>query len=157
MDKIQQQQKSQAAEPKAEKQTPSVPSQNTTDDPEIEKLRTENTSLRTSLRMRDARDEITRSLAEAGARSPELLFTAAKDDLQFSENGKLQNTTAIIDHLKRNFPDQFGIQKPDSSIDGGAGTLASSQLLSAESLSKMTPSQIQKLDWDDVRRVISEH
>jgi hypothetical protein len=42
------------------------------------------------------------------------------------------------------------------SIDGGTGTRSPSQLLSAESLSRMSPAQIQKLNWDDVRRVISE-
>ena len=106
--------------------------------------------------MRDARDELTRSLAEAGARSPQLLFAAAKDDLQFSEDGKLRNAAAMVAYLKSNFPDQFGFQKPEASIDGGAGTLAGTQMLSAEGLSKMTPAQIQKLNWDDVRHVISQ-
>lgn len=155
MNKIQQQ-KSQSAESKADEGTPSIPLPNTLNDPEVEKLRTENTALQNTLRMRDARDELTRSMTDAGARSPELLFAAAKNDLQFSDDGKLQNTAAIVGHLKRTFPDQFGIQRPQTSIDGGAGTLASTQLLSAESLSKMTPVQIQKLNWDDVRRVISE-
>ena len=146
----------QATEPKTENETPSVPSPDTINDPEVEKLRTENTALQNMLRMRDARDELTRSLADAGARSPMLLFAAAKDDLQFSDDGKLQNTAAIVAHLKSTHPGQFGIQRPDTSIDGGAGTLASTQMLSAEGLSKMTPAQIQKLNWDDVRRVISE-
>lgn len=149
-------QKEQSAEPKADNETPSAPSPDTINDPEIEKLRTENTALQTAMRLRDARDELSRSLAEAGARSPELLFAAAKDDLQFSEGGRLQNAAALVENLKRNFPDQFGIQKPDRSIDGGAGTLASSHSLSAEGLSKMTPTQIQKLNWDDVRRAISD-
>ena len=148
-------QKEQFTEPKADDETPSAPSPDTINDPEIEKLRTENTALQTTIRMRDARDELSRSLAEAGARSPELLFAAVKEDLQFTEDNKVQNTAALVEHLKRKFPDQFGIQKPDASIDGGAGTLASSHVLSAEGLSKMTPAQIQKLNWDDVQRVIS--
>ena len=155
MDKVQQQ-KSQAPEPKTETKTPSVSPQNTTNDLEIEKLRTENTALQNSLRMRDARDELKRSLIEAGARSPDLLFAAAKDGLQFSDEGKLQNAAALIGHLKLTFPDQFGFQKPEASIDGGAGTLLSAQPLTAASLSKMTPAQIQKLNWDDVRHAMSE-
>ena len=151
-----QQQKSQFAEPKADNETPSVPSPNNLNDPELENLRMENTTLQNTLRMRDARDELTRSLTDAGARSPELLFAAAKDDVQFSDDGKLLNIAAIVAHLKRKHPDQFGIQRPEMSIDGGAGTLAPTQMLSAEGLSKMTPAQIQKLNWDDVRRVISE-
>ncbi len=106
--------------------------------------------------MREARDEFKRSLAEAGARSPDLLFAAAKSDLQLTGDGKPQNTAALVEHLKRSFPEQFGIQKPSGSIDGAAGTLAATQMLSAEGLSKMTPRQIQKLNWDDVRRVISQ-
>jgi hypothetical protein len=154
MDNVQQQ-KSQSSGPKAENESPSVPQPETTNDPEVEKLRTENTALQTTLQMRDARDELTRSLADAGARSPMLLFASAKDDLRFSDDGKLQNAAAIIGHLKHTFPEQFGIQKPDASIDGGAGTLTSTQTLSADALSKMTPAQIQNLNWDDVRRVIS--
>ena len=139
-------------EPAAE--TLPVSSPITTNDPELERLRTENTDLQNSLRMRNARDELTRSLTDAGARSPQLLFAAAKDGLQFSGDGMLQNTAAIVAHLKSEFPDQFGIQKPSASIDAGTGTLSSAQMLTAESLTKMTPAQIQKLNWDDVRQVI---
>ncbi len=151
-----QNEKTQSAEPKAEKETLSVPSPETINALELETLRTQNTELQNTLRMRDARDELTRSLADAGARSPELLFAAAKDGLEFSDNGRLQNSAAIVEDLKRKHPDQFGALRPETSIDGGAGTLASAQMLSAEGLSKMTPAQIQKLNWDDVRRVISE-
>lgn len=105
--------------------------------------------------MRDAHDELTRSLTDAGARSPQLLFAAAKDGLQFSDDGKLQNTAALVGHLKSTFPEQFGFQKPGASIDAGAGTLSTAQMLTAESLTKMTPAQIQKLNWDDVREAIS--
>lgn len=155
MDKIQQQIQP-ATEPKVEILTPLVPSQNNTNDPEIEKLRTENTALQDSLRMRDARDDLNRLLHAAGARSPELLFAAAKDNLQFSDNGKVENAAAIVEHLKSTFPDQFGINKPDRSIDGGTGSSSPTRLLTAEILSKMTPAEIQKLNWDDVRQVISD-
>ncbi|MEO7673868.1 MAG: hypothetical protein ABIU09_07305 [Pyrinomonadaceae bacterium] len=149
-----QQQKPQSAGPEAENDLPSVPPPETLNAPELEQLRTENAALHNSIRMRDAREELTRSLAEAGARSPELLFAAARDDLQFSDDGSLENTAAIVAHLKRRHPGQFGLQRPEASIDGGAGTLASPKMISAEGLSKMTAAEIQKLDWDEVRRVI---
>ena len=80
--------------------------------------------------------------------SPELLFAAASANLQFSDNGDLQNAAALVADLKRRFPEQFGGHRPGGSIDTGAGTLAGTQTLSAESLARMTPAQVQKLNWD---------
>lgn len=135
----------------------SVPPEIDQPDPEVEWLRTENESLRNSIRERDARDQIEQLLTAADAHSTGLLFKAVKDDLQFDDDGKLQNAAALVERLKRRYPEQFGpTRRAPVSIDGGAGSSNPSQLLSAESLARMTPAQIQKLDWAEVRRVLSE-
>jgi hypothetical protein len=128
----------------------------TNPDPETEQLRAENIELKNSIRMRDSREMVNELLRAAEANLPDLLFASIKDDLQFSDSGELQNAAALVDRLKRQFPEQFGQRRPAPSIDGGAGTGSPMQLLSAESLARMTPAQIQKLDWAEVRRVLTE-
>ena len=119
-------------------------------------LQAENEELKKSLRLRDARDEITAALKKAGARSPELLFNSAKESLQFDADGKVANSTAVIERLQAKFPEQFGLDAPTGSIDGGAGKNAETNYLTKEKLAKMTASEIAKLDWQDVRKVLSE-
>lgn len=126
-------------------------------DPEAERLRAENDDLKNAIRVREARDRIGDLLRAADAHSPELLFASVKEDLQFSDGGELQNAAALVDRLKRRFPEQFGPRPAaPASIDGGAGHLAPTRFISAETLGRMTPAQIQKLDWAEVRRVLSE-
>ncbi len=120
---------------------------------EIERLRMENETLTNSIRMRGARDLITKILADAGARSPGLLFDAAREKIQFSSDGQLINAAAIAENLKRTFPEQFSFDRPDS-IGGGAGTGRTAQFLNAEALSRMTPVQIKELDWQEVKQVL---
>jgi len=151
-----QQQTRGAEKSEADADTSAIQFQNSEGSTETERLRTENETLKNSLRMRGAHDDITRLLAEAGARSPGLLFTAARDHLQFTEDGKLANAAAITEHLRRRFPEQFESERPFGSIDGGAGASRSNQYLSTDALSKMTPAQIKELDWQEVRRVLSE-
>ena len=74
-------------------------------------LRTENDRLRTELRVRTARDEMTRLLAADRARSPELLFEASANRLDFDDNGRLKNTSELIAELKHRFPEQFSAEK----------------------------------------------
>ncbi|MCC6327356.1 MAG: hypothetical protein IT174_02490 [Acidobacteria bacterium] len=126
-----------------------------TPDPEIERLRAENVELRTAVRLRDARERMADLLRAADAHSPELLLDSVKADLQFSDDGELQNAAALVERMKRRFPEQFGKRQPAASIDGGAGTGSPTQMISAESLARMTPAQIQKLDWAEVRRILS--
>jgi len=140
----------------AANETCAVPPKINTPDPEAEGLRAENIELKSSIRQRDARERIGQLLAAADARSPELLFTSVKDDLQFSGDGELQNAAALVERLKKTFPEQFGRPVPTGTVDGGAGTAARAPFLSVESLARMTPSQIQKLDWAEVRRVLSD-
>ena len=123
---------------------------------EIAALRAENETLRSAARLRDAHDRMTASLAAAGARSPELLFEAAKDSIQFGEDGSPQNAEALIADLKRRYPEQFGGLARQPSIDGGAGSAGSMPALSKAALSRMTPAEIARLDWSAVREVLAD-
>ncbi len=134
----------------------SVPPDINPPDPETERLRAENIELKNAIRTRDARHRLNELLHAAEAHSPELLIESIASDLQFSDAGELENAAALIDRLKRRFPEQFGRRPNAASIDGGAGTGAPRQLISAETLSRMTPAQIQKLDWAEVRQILSE-
>lgn len=122
---------------------------------ETERLRTENETLKTAMKMRDAREQMTQSLIKAGAVSPDLLFDSAKASLQFDEDGKLTNGAALLEHLTKTLPEQFRTDKPQGSIDGGAGRGAKAYL-TKESLAKMSAAEIGKLDWQEVRRVLGE-
>ncbi len=134
---------------------PAVPSAIVERDPEAARLRAENIELRNAIRIRDAGEQIGRLLAAADARSPGLLFESVQDDLQFSAEGELQNAAALVDRLKKRFPEQFGREFSVGSIDAAAGAASRLPLLSAETLAHMTPAQIQKLDWAEIRRVLS--
>lgn len=127
------------------------------DDPKaMNMLKAENEELKTSIRLRDARDAITKELAASGARSPDLLFQTAKDDLQFDYEGTVANAAAIVRQMRKQFPEQFGVEQVGGSVDGGAGASGRSNTLTKESLAKMKPADIAKLDWADVRQVLSE-
>lgn len=117
----------------------------------------ETEELRKALQMRDAREEISAALTKAGARSPELLFNSAKESLQFDGEGKAVNTLALVEQLKKSFPEQFGVERPSGSIDGGAGAASETGYLTKEKLARMTPAEIAKLDWQDVRKVLAEN
>lgn len=123
--------------------------------PEVAALIAENKALRQAARMRDARDEIAAAVRSAGARSPELMFEAAKDHLQFGEDDKLQNIAAVVGKLKSRFPEQFGTVVPQPPIDGGAGASHAASALTKETLSRMKPADIARLNWDDVRQILS--
>ncbi len=124
-------------------------------DPEADRLRDENEQLKRTLQLREARELVIEALTKIGATSPGLLFAAIKDELQFDENGTVVNAAAIADHLKKSYPNQFALRPSHSSIDGAAGTTAQPEPMSARTLAGMTPAQIKKLDWDEVRRVLS--
>jgi hypothetical protein len=124
------------------------------DVPEIEALRAENEDLKFSLKLNEARAEIADALKAAGARSPGLLFSAAKDSLEFDDNGGVTNTEAIVGELKQRFPEQF-TQASLPSIDGGAGTQNGNSGLSKEALSRMSPDEIAQLDWTLVKQALA--
>jgi predicted phage gp36 major capsid-like protein len=137
-----------------EEATEDKTTERTEDTERLEALTAENEALRNDIRMRTAAYVIEGELTRAGARSPKLLIETAKESLQFDEDGKLANAAAIVEHLKRQFPEQFGSYAA-SSIDGGAGR-SSAPMLSKETLERMSPAEIQRLDWAEVSGVLSE-
>jgi hypothetical protein len=80
----------------------------------------------------------------------------AKDDLQFDDEGKLANAAAIVRQMQIKFPEQFGVEQATGSVDGGAGASGRNNTLTKEVLAKMKPAEIAKLDWADVRSVLSQ-
>jgi hypothetical protein len=121
---------------------------------EADTLRDENEALRQTLRMRDAREALTNELKASGARSPELLFESAQNDIQFDDEGKPVNIAAVAANLKHKFPEQFGADTPVS-IDAGAGRTDQNNFLTREALAKMKPAEIARLNWNDVRSVLA--
>ncbi|HMJ09219.1 MAG TPA: hypothetical protein VK468_09450 [Pyrinomonadaceae bacterium] len=119
----------------------------------IDGLRRQLGELRSAVRRREAHDEMTRRIAAAGARSPELLTAAVQDKLQIADDGTLQNAEAVLASLKAAFPEQFG-HAPLASIDAGSGAAPARQI-TKESLARMTPDQIAKLDWAAVKQVLA--
>jgi len=120
---------------------------------EIARLSAENAALRDAVRLGSARETVTAGLAAAGARSPLLLFEHVRGDLQFADDGSLQNAEAVVGLMRQRFPEQFGPASPPS-IDAGAGRAAAVPL-TKEALAKMTPAEVASLNWDDVRSVLS--
>lgn len=108
------------------------------------------------LRTMTAKSAVTDALTAAGARSAELLFAASQDKLQFDDKGKVSNLTALVDALKKSYPDQFGVVTPTAGVDGGAGNTNPGEKLTKEKLQKMTPAEIARLDWSEVRKVLAE-
>jgi hypothetical protein len=131
-------------------ETPPVPESN----PELETLRTQNEELRSEIRASKARAALTAELTAVGGRSPELLIAAAEKDVQFDENGDPVNIAAVVSNLTQKYPAQFGRENP-ASIDAGAGRLNQKSFLTRDSLSKMKPEEVARLDWNDVRQVLA--
>jgi hypothetical protein len=118
--------------------------------PPMEELAQENAQLKAELRMRNAAYDIETRLARAGARSPQLLAERAKESFQFSDAGELANAEAVVDHLRRTWPEQFAAP----SIDASAGRTPR-HTLTKEALARMTPAEIQRLDWNDVKATLA--
>lgn len=148
---------------------PSAPSE--PDD--VKQLRSENDRLRSELRLITARSELTRLLSAEHARSPELLFEASRDRLAFDDDGRLTSTDELIAELKQRFPEQF-IRNADApvrmsakhedsatgsapvpSINSGAGRSSSQPPLTKDQLARMKPREIARLDWNDVKQILS--
>lgn len=123
---------------------------------EEERLKAERDDLQKQLRMRDAKDEVVEALTKAGAKNASLLFRSVQGDLEFDEKtGKLSNLKDLLKDLQADFPDQFGIEKPEETIDGGKGKEQGGKL-TKEQLTKMSPAEINELDWEEVKKVMAE-
>ena len=121
---------------------------------ELEKLRIENEELKREMRNTRARTALAKELTVLGARSPELLIAAAEKEIQFDDGGEPVNVADVIEKLTQHYPEQFGMDKP-ASIDAGAGRVNQNNFLTRDALSKMKPEEIARLDWNDVRSVLS--
>lgn len=122
---------------------------------EKETLRQENESLKAEMRRREAREEMTAQFTAAGAISPALLFDLAGDRIEFDSENKPLNTADLVAAFKKEFPEQFENRSKTDPIDAGSGVQDKAAFLTAEALAKMTPAEIQQLDWADVRQVLS--
>ena len=118
--------------------------------PGMEELAAENETLKADLCMRSAVYDVESRLTRAGARSPALLAERAKESFQFSAEGDLINAQAVVEHFRKAYPEQFTA----SSIDATAGR-TTRPAPTKEALARMTPAEIQRLDWNEVRHVLS--
>lgn len=122
---------------------------------EAERLQREADELRQQIRLRDARDYFITHLQKLGARSPQLLFAAIERQLEFDESGKVRNTEDLITELKNEYPEQFGAaMKSVPSVNAGAGG-EQTPALTLEKLQRMSPDEIKRLDWEQVKAVMS--
>jgi len=117
--------------------------------PGMEELTAENETLRIEIHIRTAISDIEARLKVAGARSPNLLAKQAKDRFQFDEDGDVTNAEAVIEHLRKAYPEQF----TPASIDAAAGR-QTRPTLTKEALAKMTIPEVQQLDWNEVRSAL---
>lgn len=123
---------------------------------ELERLRQENEELKAAARLREAREAMKAELSGAGARSPELLFGAVRAEIEFDGEGRPANLGDLIARLRRDFPEQFEQAPPAGHIDAGSGTSApAAQPLTAEALARMSPAEINRLDWAEVRSALT--
>jgi hypothetical protein len=122
---------------------------------ELDELRRENEELKQNMRLRTAREQMIAELKAAGARSPGLMFDSVTADVQYDDAGEPINIAALVANLKAKFPEQFGNDTPAGSIDAGAGSGARPNFLTPETLARMKPNEIAKLDWADVRSVLA--
>ena len=124
---------------------------------ELDELRRENEDLKQATRLRTARDLMTTELKQTGARSPGLLFDSVIADVQYDDAGEPVNIAALVANLKTKFPEQFGTDTPSGSIDAGAGSGTRPNFLTPETLARMKPTEIVKLDWAEVRSVLTNN
>lgn len=117
------------------------------------RLKKELEELRSSNRLRDAKDLAVEALKKAGARSPELLWKTIQSDVEFDDKGLPKNLDTLVTSLKDDYADQFGEPKPTDSIDAGKGK-ADSGTLTMEAVEKMTPAEINER-WEDVSKVLA--
>lgn len=110
--------------------------------------------LESSQRLRDAKDTVTDALTKAGAKSTELIWRALNGELEFDDKGNLKNLDALVNDFKTDYPEQFGVEKPQETINGGAGGGTTSKL-TKEKLAEMTPAEIKLLDWEEVKKVMA--
>lgn len=113
-------------------------------------LRLENQRLKDDIRVREARESLAAALSDS--HSPQLLFEAARPLLQFDDDNRLANLHAIVGELRRRYPEQFRAAGRQSI---GAEAPTAAPMLDRETLARMRPAEIAKLDWGTVREVLA--
>ena len=121
---------------------------------EEERTKAEIADLQTQIKTRDARDAVNTEAAKLGVKNPGLIYKLVKDELEFSADGKVSNLAEVFDSAKTEYPDLFD-NKPNQSIDAGAGTTGGGKPLTKEMLATMTPGEINALDWNVVSKILS--
>ena len=121
---------------------------------EDERAKAETEELRNQLRERDARDAVKDEAAKLGVKNPAAIYKIVKDELEYDDKGNVSNLADVIESAKADFPELFDT-KPNQSIDAGAGTTGTGDVLTKEKLAKMTPAEINALPWEDVQKVLT--
>ncbi len=85
---------------------------------EEERTKAEMAELRNQIRERDARDAVRTEAARLNVKNPQMVYRLVKDELEFSDDGKVSNLKDVIDSAKLEFPEIFD-NKPTETIDGG--------------------------------------
>ena len=85
----------------------------------IEALEKDNLAKSATIRERDAKDAARTAAKTAGAPDGDLIYRVIKSDIEFDDNGKPTNLSALIDDLKQLSPNLFKVEP--KRIDGGAG------------------------------------
>lgn len=119
-----------------------------------ERAKAETDELRSQLRERDARDAVKDEAAKLGVKNPAAIYRIVAGDLEYDDKGNISNLADVLESAKADFPELFDT-KPSQSIDGGAGTSNAQGTLTKEMLAKMTPSEINALDWNAVQKVLT--
>lgn len=122
---------------------------------DLEKANNRLKELEEQIRLRDAKESGLDALKAAGARSPELMWEVLRGRLEFDDKGNAKNLDALVASFKTTYAEQFGIEKPGETIDGGAGQPGTGTKLTKEKLAAMSPAEIQKLDWEEVKKVMA--
>lgn len=123
---------------------------------DAEKKDAEIIDLKNTIRLRDAKDEVVAALTKEGAKGTDLMWKAIKGEIEFDDKtGKPTNLKDLIKDLKADYPDSFGEPKPTEGIDAGKGQDKNTGTLTKEKLAAMSPSEIQALDWEEVKKVMA--
>lgn len=126
-----------------------------TETPETETpdLAAENATLRTRVREMAASQALNAALEKAGVTATSLVTKALIADVQFDDADAPVNVAALIAKARGEFPAVFR----SDAANGIDARVASPppERLTREMLKKMSPAEIAKLDWEQVRAALS--
>lgn len=116
-------------------------------------LAAENAVLRTRVREMAASQALNAALEKAGVAATSLVTKALIADVQFDDADAPVNVAALIAKARGEFPDVFR----NDAVNGIDARVASPppESLTREMLKKMSPAEIAKLEWEQVRAALS--